>query len=518
VFFQKIRTFIERHYFSLFLSSIGVLMVCLAPDFGITWDEPGQSDYGFTVLKYFQSGFKDHSSFTYANFYLYGGLFDGFAALLVRHVPFFWAYDVRHIFNSVFGWLGIVYAARLSKDYFSPVAGILTALLLVCSPVYFGHSMNNPKDIPFAAFYVMGLYYILKIPPDRPLLTARRYLAIMLAIVLAINVRVGGLLLAGYFAMFVLWRVANLPKPQPKDYFKNVSFVLVLFPVVLVLGTAFWPWAQRQPLWRPLLALREIHHFGFDGQVLFDGHMVRAMNLPWNYLPKWLLVQTPIIVLVLIVAALVSVWRQSKEERIRFAALWVAALFPIVYIILTHAVIYDATRHILFAYPPIAAIAGIGGAKIWEMLRPMRMGNVLAIALLIGGLFGPVSFAIRNHPFEYVYYNEFVGGTRGAFKHYELDYWGACLKESVRWVSLRSQTEGRRISLGSAEPVDTVEIYAAHFPGIDFRGSSRDADYYTTLIRHTPAAIGILLAGDDIVYRVEADGAPLCVVSRKFGH
>jgi hypothetical protein len=515
VSFQKIRTFIGRHYFFLLLSSIGVLMVCLAPGFGITWDETGQSDYGFAVLRYFRSGFKDHSSFSYGNFYLYGGLFDGFAALLVRHVPFFWAYDLRHIFNSVFGWLGIVYAARLAKDYFSPAAGILTAILLVCSPVYFGHSMNNPKDIPFAAFYVMGLYYILRIPPDRPLLTARRYLAILLAIVLCINIRVGGLLLAGYFAMFVFWRVANLPKPQLRDYFKNVSLVLVLFPVVLVLGTAFWPWAQQQPLKRPLLALREISHFGFDGQVLFDGHMVRAMNLPWNYLPKWLLVQTPIIVLVLIVAALVSVKRQSKEERFRFAALWVAALFPIVYIIVTHAVIYDATRHVLFTYPPIVAIAGIGGAKIWETLRPMLMGYVLAFALLIGGLFGPVSFAIRNHPFEYVYYNEFAGGTRGAFKHYELDYWGACLKESVRWVSLQSQREGRRLSLGSAEPVTTAEIYAAHFPGIDFMGSNIDSDYFTTLLRDTPAGIDALLARDDVVFRVEADGAPLCVVTRK---
>jgi hypothetical protein len=408
-----------------------------------------------------------------------------------------------------------VYAARLAKDYFSPAAGMLTALLLVCSPVYFGHSMNNPKDIPFATFYVIGLYYILKIPPDRPLLTARRYLAIVLAIAGAINVRAGGLLLVAYFAMFVVWRLVNLPKPQLRDFLNNILYVMVLVPTALVLGTAFWPWAQWQPIWRPLMALREISHFAFDGRVLFDGQTVRTLNLPWNYLPQWLLVQTPIIVLVLIVAALISVRRQSTEERTRFAALWFAALFPIVYIIVTHAVIYDATRHILFTYPPIAAIAGIGGAKIWETLRPTRMGVMLAIALLIGGLFGPVSHAIRNHPYEYVYYNEFVGGTRGAFKRYELDYWGTCLKESVRWVSLQSQKEGRRLSLGSAEPASTVQIYADRFPGVDFLGLTREGDYYTTLIRDTPAAIDALLAGSDVVYRVEADGAPLCIVTRK---
>jgi hypothetical protein len=515
VSFQKLRTFVARQYFSLFLSILGVLMVVVAPGFGITWDEPGQSDYGVTVLKFFQSGFKDRSSFHFENFYLYGGFFDGFAALLVHNLPFFWAYDVRHIFNSLFGWLGIVYAARLAKDYFSPAAGVLTALLLVCSPVYFGHSMNNPKDIPFAALYVMGLYYILKVPPDRPLLTPYRYLAIALAIVGAINVRAGGLLLVAYFAMFIFWRVVHLPKPQPRDFLKNALYVLVLVPIALVLGTAFWPWAQSQPLSRPLTALRELSHFAFDGSVLFDGQMVRTLNLPWNYLPKWLLVQTPIIVLVLVGAALISVRRQSTEERTRFAALWFATLFPIVYIILAHAVVYDATRHILFTYPPMAAIAGIGGAKLWETLRPTRIGVGLAIALLIGGLFGPVSYAIRNHPYEYVYYNEFVGGPRGAFKRYELDYWGTCLQESVRWVSLQSQREGRRLGLGSAEPASTVRIYAGHFPGVDFLGNTTDSDYYTTLIRDTPAAIDALLADKDIVYRVEADGAPLCIVRKK---
>jgi 4-amino-4-deoxy-L-arabinose transferase-like glycosyltransferase len=68
--------------------------------------------------------------------------------------------------------------------------------------------------------------------------------------------------------------------------------------------------------------------------------------------------------------------------------LWFAVLLPIAYIIVTHAVIYDATRHILFTYPPIAAIAGIGGATIWDKFKSTRRGVLLAIALFVGGLFG----------------------------------------------------------------------------------------------------------------------------------
>jgi uncharacterized membrane protein SirB2 len=338
---------------------------------------------------------------------------------------------------------------------------------------------------------------------------------IVLAIAGAINVRVGGLLLAVYFAIFMLWRLVTLPKPRARDVLEVAPYVLVLFPMVLVLGTVFWPWAQGQPISRPLMALREMSHFAFDTTVLFDGHIVRAGNLPWNYLPQWLLVQTPIVIIGLVVAALVTARRLSSEERTRFAAIWFAAVFPIVHIIVTHAVVYDATRHVLFTYPPIAVIAGIGGAKAWEALGPTRMGAALAVALLIAGLFGPVRYAIRNHPYEYVYYNEIVGGPSGAFKRYELDYWGTCMKESVRWVSLQARREGRRLSLGASEPAGTVRIYADQFPDVNYLGVTSEGDYHATLIRDSPAAIDALLARKDIVYRVEADGAPLCVVTKK---
>jgi hypothetical protein len=39
--------------------------------------------------------------------------------------------------------------------------------------------------------------------------------------------------------------------------------------------------------------------------------------------------------------------------------------------------------------------------------------------------------AARLHPYEYAYYNSLVGGTGGAFRVYETDYWLTCYKEAV---------------------------------------------------------------------------------------
>ena len=38
---------------------------------------------------------------------------------------------------------------------------------------------------------------------------------------------------------------------------------------------------------------------------------------------------------------------------------------------------------------------------------------------------------MKLHPYEYTYYNTFIGGTDGAFRNYETDYWLTCYKDAV---------------------------------------------------------------------------------------
>ena len=49
---------------------------------------------------------------------------------------------------------------------------------------------------------------------------------------------------------------------------------------------------------------------------------------------------------------------------------------------------------------------------------------MLLLAALPGVLLGA-----RLHPYEYTYYNALVGGTGGAFRQFETDYWGTSFDE-----------------------------------------------------------------------------------------
>jgi hypothetical protein len=41
---------------------------------------------------------------------------------------------------------------------------------------------------------------------------------------------------------------------------------------------------------------------------------------------------------------------------------------------------------------------------------------------------------VQLHPYQYIYYNEFVGGVEGAFRKYELDYWLISYMHAAEWI------------------------------------------------------------------------------------
>jgi len=78
--------------------------------------------------------------------------------------------------------------------------------------------------------------------------------------------------------------------------------VLVAYPVMLL----FWPWAQESPIENPLRALIFFSHETFPYRTLFAGKYFPATDLPWAYLPTYIVLALPELLLVLILAAPVT--------------------------------------------------------------------------------------------------------------------------------------------------------------------------------------------------------------------
>jgi hypothetical protein len=132
--------------------------------------------------------------------------------------------------------------------------------------------------------------------------------------------------------------------------------------------------------------------------------------------------------------------------------------------------------------------------------------------MLAAGLISVFIVHLRFHPNQSVYFNALVGGPRGAFAKFELDYWGNCILEAVEWTAETARLSGRGVSI-SGNPWELVELDSERFKTLSFVPPHRPHDLHVRLNRGGWQDVTELAAREDALYRVQtADGAVLCMV------
>jgi len=457
---KQINKYDLAFYIALFIFSITALFIFT--DYGIGFDGPRQKTYGEASLNYYLSGFADKSSLSYINLYYYGGLFDMLAALANKFSPL-GAYETRHLLNALVGILGILGVWKLTRLLAGARAALTAALLLMLTPSYFGHMFMNPKDIPFAVGYVWSMYYILFAFRSFPKLKPTLILRLGLALGLTLAVRIGGALLVVYtcmgFGLFVIspslfgientnevWWKSGLRRLLTPGIALGAAFVIA-YAVMLI----FWPWAQQDPLHNPFKALQFMSKFGdWPGTVLLNGTYVEAMHLPKSYLPHYFSVKLPesmffcaiIGAFALIYAVLKRRLSLNIQKLTLLGFLLFSIAFPVIYAIAKHSVLYDGIRHFLFIIPLLVIICALAFELFLRSAsnRTVRTGTIFILAII---LTMQTAAMIRLHPDQYVYYNIFTGGTKGADGKYEMDYWANSYKEAVETIEKYAKKRDR---------------------------------------------------------------------------
>jgi len=161
------------------LTGIAVVMLATVGGYGITWDEQFQSPYGELVIAWYRSGFHNDAALMYRDLFLYSGLFEVLAQIVARISPLD-VFTDRHIVNVAFALIGLAGTWRLGVLVLGPRGGFLAMGLTALTPMFYGHSFNNPKDIPFAVLFVWTLCFLLESTrsfPDIRLSSAARLTA-----------------------------------------------------------------------------------------------------------------------------------------------------------------------------------------------------------------------------------------------------------------------------------------------------------------------------------------------------
>ena len=487
-------------------------MLWVSVDYGVTLDEESRQTHGESIWRFY-AGRVTAEDTGAGVLRFYGGLFDMLAVALqrgLRRVLPLDPYVVRHGLNATFGWLGVVLCGVLAARVAGPGAGLLAMVLLLLLPRYFGHAMNNPKDLPFATLATAALVVMAGIPARYPFLTWPRVAGLALTIGLCLSVRPGGMLFLAFAGGVLVVQVARSRDRDWRRLGATAARLALLTLLALTVPLPFWPWLQSRPYVGLAEALSGVADFEWPGSVLFDGRDLPGTRLPWTYVPVWFLYTTPLATLA---GLALSLGRLHPRSPLRLVALglWAAVLAPVSYIIARNSTLYDGIRHLLFIQPPLMVLSALGW---WSVVRARsRPIAVTAVLVLAVGLAEPALFSLRNHPNQVVYFNPLLGGTRGAFGRFELDYWGNCVFQAQRHAGDLAREAGMQVVV-SGRPWVVVNANSPRIPETTV-APLHDQQHHVeiALLRGPRKDVLAIARRPDILARVAtADGAMLCAV------
>lgn len=543
----------------LFFIILLVAMIVMSVGAGMNGDEEMQATHASNVLDYYQSFGKDTAAVSttyikngkpeYWNLPHYGQVVDNLASFVVRVFDIEDVMMTRHVVCSIFGWLGIVFVSLLAlRISGNRRAAIFAALLLFLSPRFLGHSFNNIKDVSFATAMIMGVYYIYLFLSELPHVKWSTAIKLTLSIAFAMAIRVPGVLLLPYFALFSLvylirqyyvnkkTKKVSDPKRKltitiPREQTIRHLFVKLLLYgigialVAYVLMVLVWPYAIEAPIAHVKEAFMGMSQFATGIRQIFEGTSQWSDALPWYYTPKYILITSPIAVIIgmLIYPFLGGL---KKEKLFSTFIVYFTFIFPIFWIVYTKANVYGGWRHSLFTYMPMVVASGLGFNALVEIFKNRYAKialNILPFILLLP----PFLHIVKNHPYEYVYFNELVGGVKGAYGDYELDYYYHSTREASEWVIKNAEKSGLesgdKIVVASWHPA-SVGYYFQHDTDRFKVGFSRwyergnvDWDYAIFVVTgiYPELQKSSYFPPKNTVHTITVDGKPICLILKR---
>ena len=435
---SPIAAFLARYIHLIALALFAIVGVAVFDDYGVTHDDPTQRKIGDASFNYVL-GDADALIDGHGDRY-YGvaveipliaveRLFDPEdtrAIYLSRHL-------LTHLFFLAAGFFAWLLAYRL---FGSRLIALLAMLLFLLHPRIYAHSFFNSKDLPFLSMFMISLYLVHR--------AFRRDSVWAFALCgagvgLLMNIRIMGVMLVpAILGMLVLdgFRAMKRGDGGAKHALANSSAFLAASAAALY---AAWPLLWRDPT-ELADAFRYMSAHPVRYYSLFRGERVQFPDIPWDFIPAWILVTTPPVALILAALGIARAarfraagWRgMLANSTARFGLLMVACLIlPVAAVIAFNSNVYQDWRQMHFLYAPLCVLAAFGLRFAAEL--PKRRLRTAAFALAALGIAAAAVQMVRLHPHQHEYFSP-LANKSGLADRWMLDYWALSRKEALEYL------------------------------------------------------------------------------------
>jgi hypothetical protein len=438
-------------------------------DYGIGVDEPTNRQNGGVSLnhiienynlKIFETDNELHQFRIPLNEYYdkdYGVVFDLPAMVIERIFKLNSSenqYKLRKILSYFAFVVGLIFIYKITIKYYGDYRLALLAVLMVfSSPRIFGEAFYNSKDIFFMSVFSVATYRML-VFIEQPSIKSTLLFAVTAG--LATDTRIAALLLV-IVSIVVLWFKLIKKEITLKKVFFITCLILTLTSFFIIL---FWPWLWADPVGNFLTAVTNMSKFRLIRWELFFGEYYVTNNLPWYYLPAWVLITTPVLYIVLFIYGNFVIVKELVVKKkilqtnyvIKDAILLVLCFVPIISAILMKSVLYNGWRHFYFIYPAMILIAIKG---LIALLSSSRYNKTKVFIISFLFILNFTTLAVRNattHPLQFIYFNEIINFRQDLREKLPLDYAGLSIVQGLR--SIINLESRENIKIAAVEPLN----------------------------------------------------------------
>ncbi|MDC0303729.1 glycosyltransferase family 39 protein [Flavobacteriales bacterium] len=478
-------------FFGAFLA-IGLYCISYT---GISWDEPAMREYGLVLYDYV-NGIDDELLNHHERYH--GPFFELVLIYLENGMNLTETADIyhmRHVTTFLVCTLGLWFFYLLSVEFFkNRWLAFLSLILVATPPRIFSNLLYNSKDTVFMALFIMSIWALLKAYEKR----SRNWMFFQAFLVaIAITVRILGVLIPA-ISMFVL---IFMPVVFSKKVKIGIQYSFVLLTCVI----AFWPVLWPSPFEQLIASFEHMRQFPWDDFSLFEETFATPTDMPWYYLPKWVLMTSPLLQVLLMLLGPV-VWLGFRKNSPFKWAILIWAVAPLVAIIGLDATVYDTWRHIYFIYPAwiIMGVGVVHAAKEHVKMPLLRKAGVALICLAIGT---NLIWSAVNHRNLQCYFNPLF--KTNASLNYDYDFWGLSYLEGLEWIMEQNPSGYVKLSVANAPGFYNCQMLPqSDQKRIEF--VSRDsADYFLSNFRF-PVHFEPYQKGEypyqNLVFEVKVDG------------
>jgi len=527
-----------RMIFYVLVLGFCVAYPLLSQQYGMTWDEKQHDEYSKVAYNWVTSFGEDTTALSepvgsqdYVRqiFRHYGEHMNLISAIIYNTFDTD-PYDTRHFIISLYGLFGLICIGLTVKALTSWRGAIIAMLFVGLNPSWMGFSMNNPTDIPFAVGFAVSAYFMVRVLQNMPNPKRKHISWLGIGVGIGIGSRVGAILIIAYMALFLgiqwLWYcIKNKKGVFSEGVLTYLKTFLSIAGLGYLFGISLWPYALSNPFKNVYIAFKKSSENAFyaNNTELFEGtRMYMLTEAPGYYVVKFLSIGNPIYLLAGIGLTLFLLNWLRKYVNIGYVLMFLFMMvFPVVWAEFTDLNYYNGWRHYLFVLPAMVVLSAISYEFLLNALK--NKFAQIGVVIILGVAFAkPLFWMVKNHPNQYVYFNEFVGGINGAYANYETDYYSNSCRAAAEWIA--QQEPNKKVLIGINNEPLTASYYGHRInPNLDFFWVREYEEFkprwdYLILTSRSYSKNELLNGAfppKGTVHVIKADDVPLCVIVKR---